>query len=513
MKRQYVIGFVVGLLAVLVNGGIANAATRTWDGGGADNNWSTAANWSSDTVPGSGDLAVFDGTSTKNSTIDASFAGTITELQMNSGYTGTTTQARSLTVNGNFTMAAAGVFDGSGIGANSFDINGNFSQTAGKVIATKAMYISGDFKPTGGTFWHDYQTVVLDGTTNAVVDVNNTLELYDLVVNKGLPNQMVQFAQSSDVVQVSSTLSMVDGVFNGAMTIEVYDGLNHSTTWDGGTGTVKVLGRARTITLGENGNFPQLLLVSNGTMVNTTGTATTTFNNLSIGAGTFNANSSIILSNTHLYLDGANARYVGGIGDEQVDQSVYVLGNSSLEAGGGRFKVGYTVTCQGTMDIRTSTFANFYGSTGTVSINSGTYSAPSTTLFAGTTWTYNNSATYNHGNGIVKFEGGNQSIVGPMTFYQFQKWITGATSYTLTLPASTTVTILNYINLAGNHWSMPSAKLLIRSSTNGTQANLDAQGSRSLSDLDVKDNNNVNATAMAAGSSSVDSGNNTNWTF
>src|SRR3990167_2482093 len=38
----------------------AFAATRTWDGGGADTNWSTCANWSSDTCPTAADDVVFD---------------------------------------------------------------------------------------------------------------------------------------------------------------------------------------------------------------------------------------------------------------------------------------------------------------------------------------------------------------------------------------------------------------------------------------------------------------------
>jgi hypothetical protein len=37
-----------------------SAAVRTWDGEGADNNWSTAANWSADTAPVNGDSVAFD---------------------------------------------------------------------------------------------------------------------------------------------------------------------------------------------------------------------------------------------------------------------------------------------------------------------------------------------------------------------------------------------------------------------------------------------------------------------
>lgn len=49
------------LLAIQVPS--AFAATVTWDGGGADNNFSTAANWTGDTVPSNGDDLVFDNSS------------------------------------------------------------------------------------------------------------------------------------------------------------------------------------------------------------------------------------------------------------------------------------------------------------------------------------------------------------------------------------------------------------------------------------------------------------------
>ena len=64
------------------------AADITWDGGGGagDNNWSTAANWSGDSVPGSSDNVTFDGTSTKACTVDS--AATMYSLTISSGYTG-----------------------------------------------------------------------------------------------------------------------------------------------------------------------------------------------------------------------------------------------------------------------------------------------------------------------------------------------------------------------------------------------------------------------------------------
>ena len=52
----------VAQLFLVMSGSGLLAATRSWDGGGgADNAWTTAANWLGNTVPGVGDVAEFDG--------------------------------------------------------------------------------------------------------------------------------------------------------------------------------------------------------------------------------------------------------------------------------------------------------------------------------------------------------------------------------------------------------------------------------------------------------------------
>jgi hypothetical protein len=47
------------IAAVLVSASPASAATAVWDGGGADDNWTTAANWANDTAPTAADTLVF----------------------------------------------------------------------------------------------------------------------------------------------------------------------------------------------------------------------------------------------------------------------------------------------------------------------------------------------------------------------------------------------------------------------------------------------------------------------
>ena len=103
------------------------SAIKTWDGGGATNNWSEAANWSDNTVPGVADQAVFDGTSTKNATIDVNVS--VSDFQINTGYTGTISRGSSnLSIGSGGYSQAAGTVTG---GGGTIDIDGPFELTGG----------------------------------------------------------------------------------------------------------------------------------------------------------------------------------------------------------------------------------------------------------------------------------------------------------------------------------------------------------------------------------------------
>src|SRR5437773_11864893 len=103
--------------------------TKTWDGGGSTNNWSEAANWSDDIAPVAGDSLIFDGTSTKNAVVDASF--NIFALNVNSGYSGTVSisNGSTLTLNGSSSLNSGTL--SCGTGGTIFFTNVSFTQTAG----------------------------------------------------------------------------------------------------------------------------------------------------------------------------------------------------------------------------------------------------------------------------------------------------------------------------------------------------------------------------------------------
>lgn len=69
---------------------------NVWDGGGSDNKWSTAGNWSKDVVPTTGDSVVFNETSAKPCSL--STKATIASIKFTSAYTGTFTFADSLLI-------------------------------------------------------------------------------------------------------------------------------------------------------------------------------------------------------------------------------------------------------------------------------------------------------------------------------------------------------------------------------------------------------------------------------
>lgn len=68
--------FSLAALGVVLTPSSAWAATRTWDGGAADNNWNSATNWSTDTAPVAGDDLVFPANIADRETVNNITAGT-----------------------------------------------------------------------------------------------------------------------------------------------------------------------------------------------------------------------------------------------------------------------------------------------------------------------------------------------------------------------------------------------------------------------------------------------------
>ncbi|MCB8967384.1 MAG: Ig-like domain-containing protein [Ardenticatenaceae bacterium] len=107
-----------------------------WDGGGSDNNASTAANWSGDTVPATSDVAVFDSTSSKNSILDGSFSATLGGLVVESGYNGTISHHRSISLTGNLEVYS-GTLALADPSVYTFIVGGSVIHTGGIISQTR----------------------------------------------------------------------------------------------------------------------------------------------------------------------------------------------------------------------------------------------------------------------------------------------------------------------------------------------------------------------------------------
>lgn len=123
-KSLFVAIFGIATIAVALTPSAAWAATRTWDGGAADNNWNSATNWSTDTAPVAGDDLVFpanvaDRTAVNNITAGTSF-NSIT-------FSGTPSSDSSYTLSGNSFALVAGITNSMSNTAQTIENNIAFS--------------------------------------------------------------------------------------------------------------------------------------------------------------------------------------------------------------------------------------------------------------------------------------------------------------------------------------------------------------------------------------------------
>ena len=126
-------------------------------------------------------------------------------------------------------------------------------------------------------------------------------------------------------------------------------------------------------------------------------------------------------------------------------------------------------------------------------------------------WTNSSgSSVFQSSSGTVQLNGTNQTITGATSFPNLTKTVTAADTLTFTAGAANKTTVTGILTLQGAAGQL----LSLRSSSTGTQWQLDPRGTRTLGYLDVQDSNNVNASVINVfGLNCTDSGNNTNWSF
>ncbi|MCM8795027.1 MAG: hypothetical protein NC819_04415 [Candidatus Omnitrophica bacterium] len=507
---------VAGIL--LLGVGTAQAATRTWDGGGADNNWNTAANWSSNSIPGSGDTARFDSTSSKNCTINVSI--NVQGIDIRSTYAGTITQSAGSAVtvgSADFSQAGAAFIGGS----SSIDCNDAFSLTGGTFTSTSGtLSISGNFTMSGGTFNHNSGTVLLDTSSSTTMNIGS----------RTLNHLQIQKSGSADVA-VTGTADV-----NGNLTITTVDQIN--------TGTIAVAGNVTTTDTAVAGSATILF---DGTGAQTLGASGGTGQ---LPRVTINKSSGILTIQDTIQIKG-NWTYTAGTVNAGSSTVEFLTNGLTVNSGSMSFNnvniaVGSNnLTVTGTMDVNgnlTITSVNNIN-TGTIAVAGNLTSNDTSLGGTGTikldgTGTQNISAGSNGEFPAINIEksAGTASLTSAVRFDQTLTITNGTldmgTSNNLQVTGATTIasggTFSNTgsgdLTLGGNvsnsgtvqfnaGGSGSSTDTILLRSTSGSNRTWSGSGTFSFVDVNVQRQTAGSPPGVISAISSTNSGNNVNWNF
>lgn len=167
--------------------------STTWTGA-TDSNWNTSTNWLGNSVPGTGEVALFTAAYNVDANIDVPVD--VGGMQIIGGYSGTITQqsGQTLTVGSSGFTQSNGTFNGGDStitiggpvtisdgtftgGSSSIDVTGVFLQSGGSLTATSStLSVLNELHLTGGTFSNNSGTIRFWGSGNKYIDIaSNTL--------------------------------------------------------------------------------------------------------------------------------------------------------------------------------------------------------------------------------------------------------------------------------------------------------------------------------------------------
>ena len=257
-------------------------AGTTWDGGGADDNWGTAENWSPDGLPPVG------------ATVDLTFDGSVRLNSVNNYMA--FDDFHSLTF-----AATAGAFTLSGASIDLFGKIENYStvtQTIGMDLAINAGEAgTGEFNPINGDIAINSANVFTNGNTLHVYGTNGKTVTFG---SGTVISQAGHFnvEQASNVVFLgNNTYTGTTNVLAGSLTVG-----NGGTTGALGTGTVTVASgatltynRSDAVTLGQTLNIGGALVKNGAGALTVSGAQTGITGTVAINAGriTMGANNSL----------------------------------------------------------------------------------------------------------------------------------------------------------------------------------------------------------------------------
>ena len=248
---------IVVLFLIMVSAIVGEAAVRTWDGGGSDANWTTAANWVGDIAPVANDDLVFPATSAQFTT-NNNFAllTNFRSITVEGGaYTiggnlfrlsaGLTVQSGSLTVNTAITLNGAQVFNSGTAGTITL---------LGLSVGSSQLTIEGDgitgiglISGSGGVIKNGIGVAAIIAASgfSGPLTLNNGI----LVIDANIPNSAVTV--NSDLSTGGQNFSGLGGT-GTVGPVNVIEGIISAGTLTSPTGVLSISGG---LTMSSNGAF------------------------------------------------------------------------------------------------------------------------------------------------------------------------------------------------------------------------------------------------------------------
>ncbi len=356
----------------------AHAATKTWGGGGSTNNWTECANWVGGVCPNSGDDIVFNTTSTKDSTIDASATSTVASISINTGYTGTLVQQRDMTITGSFSQAAGTFLEQT----YSLSISSGYSMTGGTIYAgvstTTLSGASSSFTQSAGTFNASSTKAVHFNTSASGQSTSfSCVGTFPGVVSIGITGSDNFTLGSGCTASTSPTTStaanvIVSGTLNFGSAVSVgYFSVNSGGAVTMSATTMNITASNASFTINSGGTF-------NATGITVAFTTSASGQSTSFNCtGTFSGTVSIAISGSDSFTVGSGCT-INTSATTNTAASVVVNGTINF---GSAVSVGYlTVNSGGTVTMSGTTM-NITAANASFTINSGgTFNATGITV-------------------------------------------------------------------------------------------------------------------------------------
>lgn len=387
----------------------------TWTGLAGDTLWSTAGNWTNNTIPGATDIARFSSICGANCNVTVDTPVSVKGINMTSTYAGAISQDSTIamTIGTSGWTQVAGTFVGSDA---AISLSGPFALSGGSYTATSATTtVNGAvaFTISGApTFTHNSGTFTFTSAAMAAHTVTPSTAVFN----------NVNFAGSQLTTTVSGTMTVdgtlgLDDIYSASGcvntgTIAVKGNVSATNTGKQGTATVKLTGTTnQTVTGAATAFIPNFEVASTGGTVTYSGTLAFLGSNFTHTSGTVDATaSSLIFTSssalTHTVAPGAVV--YNNVAFEGVNLTTTISGdmtvNGLLKLGDTASTLGYlntgTITAQGHLETVS------YGKTGTANLR----------IAGSADQTVTGVATGNIPNFRIISTGGTVSYVGSLLF-------------------------------------------------------------------------------------------------